>query len=254
MKSEARVKVFISLIVILIFVGLKITKDVENNSVIEAVKEDCVKLVNLDDEVYQDDIYILPEEIDILEKGVIIKDKVIWDKIAHTDTPGKYMYEGCTEVYNYGVNLILNVKENVYDRKVGYIRNIYINSNNEMNIEFDTVEFYRGEQALDEAVKDNEVERDEYGNVINKREYYVRNLSYDKEVYKINKFPVFELIEMEINHEQRGSGKLVNVDFEGLQKYIENYNNCDDGDRLLFYLDLKNNEVMAIVRQYLKYN
>ena len=59
---------------------------------------------------------------------------------------------------------------------------------------------------------------------------------------------------MEINHEQRGSGKLVNVDFEGLQKYIENYNNCDDEDRLLFYLDLKNNEVMAIVRQYLKYN
>ena len=59
---------------------------------------------------------------------------------------------------------------------------------------------------------------------------------------------------MEINDEQRGSGKLVNVDFEGLQKYIENYNNCDDEDRLLFYLDLKNNEVMAIVRQYLKYN
>lgn len=254
MKNEVRVKVFISLIVILILVGFKITKQIDDNKSVEAVKEDYVKLINLSDEVYQDDIYILPEEIELLEKGVIINDKVVWDKIAHTDTPGKYMYEGYTEIYNYGVNLILKVKENVYDRKVGYIRNIYIDSNKDMSIEFDTVEFYRGEEAVNEAIKDNEVERDEHGNIINQREYYVRNSNYEKEIYKINKFPVLELIEIEINDKQRGSGKLVNVDFEGLKKYIETYNNCDDEDKLLFYMDLKNNEVMAIVRQYLKYN
>ncbi len=255
MESNLRLRVSIVLVTILIIFGCKIIKQADDNKAIEVnLNEPLMNLVSLNEEVYQQEIYILPEEIEFDNNSMLIKDKVVWDKVAVTDTPGKYMYEGHMENYNYCVNLILNVKENIYDRKVGYIRNIFINNDKDMSIEFDSAEFFKDEEALYEAIKDNEVEIDNYGNFVNLCGYYIRNSSYDKEIFKINKFPVLELVEIEINGEQRGSGKLVNVDFETLKKYIDNYNNCDDEEKLLFYINIKNNEIVSIVRQYLEYN
>lgn len=226
----------------------------DNNSLEVNVNNHFLEIIKLNEEVFQQDIYILPDEIEVEVNNEKIIKPVMWEKEAVTDTPGKYMYEGYTEDYNYCINLVLNVKENTYKREIGYIRNIYTNESNETFIEFDIAEFYKGEQALNEAIKDNEAAIDVDGNYINQCGYYIRNSSYDNEVLKINRFPVCELIDVEINDEQRGSLNLVNVDFETLKRYIDNYNNSEDEEKLLFYIDIKNNEVMSIVRQYLKYN
>lgn len=255
MKKSIEAVFFISLMTMLIIIGYKSCKSIYEDSTVEVnVTKPFIELINLYDEVYQQDIYILPEEVEVVVDNEKIKERVIWEKVAVTDTPGKYMYEGYTETHNYCVNLILNVKENLYKRKVGYIRNIYINDHKERIIEFDIAEFFKGEQALNEAIKDNEAAIDNCGNYINPCGYYIRNSNYDREILKINRFPVYELIDIEINDEQRGSLNLVKVDFETLKKYVDNYNNSDDERKLLFYIDIKNNEVMSIVRQYLEYN
>lgn len=225
----------------------------EINEILEEIYNK-IGIISLNAEAYQQDLYMLPEEIDIIVNGSTVKDKLIWNKKVATDTPGKYMYEGYTEVYSRCVNLTLNVKENVYERKVGYIRNIYVNEKEEVLIDFDEAEFFEGDQALVEAVKDNQVEVSRDGSYVDPCGYYIRNSSYDREIIKINSFPSYELIENEVNHEERESMDLVNVDFHTLRKYVDNYKDCDDEDKLLFYVDIKNNKVISIVRQYLQYN
>lgn len=254
MKSKAKRELIIILIIFSV-VGYEIIKEYNSKAVVETSNpKPFFQIVNLTEEIFQEDIYNLPEEISIYKNGKSLKEQVIWDKVPETNTPGKYMYEGHTKTNDCYVNLILKVKENVYGRKVGYIRNIYMNNNEEMLIEFDTIEFYEGQEAITEAIKDNEIELNDGGNPIEPCEFYVRNTTYDKEVFKINRFPIFELIEIEANDQQRGSLNLIKVDFDFFKKYIDNYNNCDDEEKLLFSIDLKNNEVMAIVRQYLEYN
>lgn len=255
MKKGIKIVFFISLVAMMFSIGYKIVKQGRDEEVVEViVNKPFSQLINMKEEVFQEEIFILPEEIQIKVNDEIVKDRVEWDKVAVTDTPGKYMYEGYTLNNNYCINLILNVKENVYDRKVGYVRNIYLNDKNQGVIEFDIVEFYKGEDALYEAVKDNEIVIEDYCAYENSFNYYIRNAAVDKQVFKINGFPIYELVDMEINDEQKGSMELVKVDFERLKQYVDNFNNCDDEEKLLFCIDLKNDEVVSMVRQYLKYN
>lgn len=254
MKNRIKIELIVFIMVILSFTAIKLGEKFNEATAVETnITKPSLKVVHLSEEIYQQDTYFLPEEIDFRIKDKIIKDKVVWDKKAVTDTPGKYMYEGHTLKYNYCVNLILNIKENHYHRKMGYIRNIYINETHERIIEFDPVEFFEGEEALIKAIKDNEIEIDKYGGIKN-LDYYIRNATYDKELYKMNKFSTFELMEREFDEEQKGGLNLVKVDFELMKKYVDNYNNSDDEEKLLFCIDLKNNEVISIIRQYLKYN
>ncbi|GEM_PF-1533975 len=234
-----------------------VSKAIDNNVAVEAMEEVLGEItvkfdiVTLNQEVYQEDIYILPEEGEVVINGEPTTDLIVWDKQATTDTPGKYMYEGHTLVYNRGVNLILNVKDNVYDRKIGYIRNIYgSNENNSIVIGFDEAEFYRGDKALAEAIKDEQVEIDEEGKYIMLNEYYVRNSSYDIVNYNIGKFPSYNLLNHEINDFKEGSRELDDVDYETIKRHIDNYKDSDEEEKLLFWIDMKNGEVITIARQY----
>lgn len=254
MKSRIKIELIVFIMIILSFTVIKLGEKSNEATAVETnITKPSLKVIHLNEEIYQGDTYILPEEIDVKIKDKFIKDRVIWDKKAVTDTPGKYMYEGNMLKYNCYVNLTLSVKENFYQRKIGYIRNIYVNENNEKVIEFDPVEFFKGEEALIKAIKDSEIAIDKYGGIEN-LEYYIRNSTYDKELYKIDKFSTFELMEIEFNDEQKSGLNLVKVDFDLMKKYIDNYNNSDEEEKLLFCIDLKNNEVISIIRQYLKYN
>lgn len=235
-----------------------ISKAIDNNVAVEVMEEVLgeitinFEIVTLNHEVYQEDVYILPEGGEVVINGEPTTDLIVWDKVATTDTPGKYMYEGHTLVYNRNVNLTLNVKNNVYERKVGYIRNIYeASENNSIMIEFDEAEFFKGDEALVEAINDEQVEINEEGKYIMLSEYYVRNSSYDMETYNVERFPTYNLLNHEVNDMQEGSKELNNVDYETIKGHIDNYKDSDEEEKLLFWIDMKNEEVINIARQYI---
>lgn len=280
MKKIVKAGLLISLMNMLILVGCKTVEEtgttsdikvsinkrnnelVKNETLFSGDKEEILKgidtkfaLLILKDEIYQGDIYILPEEGEVVVNGEAVKDTIIWDKEAVTDTPGKYMYEGHTKLYNRDVNLTLNVKKNIYDRKIVYIRNIYEDENSEyILIEFDEAEFYRGDKALEEAVKDEQMVVDENGKYSMISNYYVRNSSYDIVSYKVSSFPVYELLENEINELSNRYIDLVNVDYDTLKEHIDNYKDSEEEDKLLFWIDIKNDKVTSIVRQHVGYD
>lgn len=231
---------------------------IENNIAVDSMEEVLKEIsknfevVNISDEVYQEDVYILPEEGKVVINGETTTDLIVWDKEAITDTPGKYMYEGHTLVYNRGVNLTLYVKDNKYSRKVGYIRNIYkVNDDDSIVIEFDEAEFYQGNNALEEAIKDDQVEKDQEGKYVMLSKYYVRNSSYDIETYNVAKFSSYNLLKNDFNESKEGFNELRHIDYDTLKKHIDNYKDSDEEEKLLFWIDMKNEEVTSITRQYI---
>lgn len=219
----------------------KILTDIRN-------KMECVELSY---EVYEGSSSIsLPEEVEIKVDENKVKDYVVWESkdTNVTNTPGQYSYKGITKEYGRNVHAILNVKENVYDNKIGYIKDIYMN-NDIIYIAFDEVEFYTGEDALKEAKKDNKAIKEDDGNYVVYDDYYIRNSITGIKEYQVSKDVSMNLLDYEINPSSNTTG-LQSVDYNTLKKYIDKWKNTSAERALLFKIDMKNGIVSTMSRQF----
>ncbi|MEG1255911.1 Ig-like domain-containing protein [Clostridium sp.] len=250
---------------------------VDNNVDLENMKSRLINInsnfqaISLSDEIYQGDLYVLPEQVEVSVNGEKIKDYVIWSKEASTSTLGSIQYQGITREYGRTVNLELEVKENVYESKIGFIRDIYT-ENNIVYICFDEVKFYRGDEAVTESMKLGRGSRTpdgfilpnsnkEYENqgqdvitaedknyyIIN--DYYIKYLNNSKTTYTIDKNATFKMLAYEINP-KNNSVDLQEVDYNTLKNYIDNWKNTDAERAILFWIDMKNDIVIEMYKQF----
>jgi len=161
--------------------------DIENmEKVLSSIREK-MEGVELSYEIYEGNgSFSLPEEVEITVDNNKVKDYVLWEKakIDILNQPGPYSYNGITKEYGRNAHATLNIKENVYDSKIGYITDMYT-ENNTIYISFDEVQFYFGEEALIEAKKDNRAELQEDGTYFKANGYYIRNSVVQTKVYLI---------------------------------------------------------------------
>ncbi|MDZ5000817.1 hypothetical protein GNF79_17480, partial [Clostridium perfringens] len=116
-------------------------------------KFDVIKLTN---SVYQDSEFNLQQSVTTDINGESISLPLTWN-ISKVDTinAGTFSYYGVNEEYGRQVEMNLTVLENVYDKQIGCINNIYT-IDGKTYIDVDLVEFYFGNEiALKEALKDN---------------------------------------------------------------------------------------------------
>ncbi|MDZ4957144.1 hypothetical protein GNF51_15380, partial [Clostridium perfringens] len=142
--------------------------------------------------IYQNTNYYLPTETKTIINDEEILLPIVWSNPqVDSRLPGSFIYEGFNEEYGRKVEMEItvleNVKvemettglENVYDKQIGCINNIYT-IDGKTYIDVDLIEFYRGEQALKEALKDNAEKVFSYtenGTPYIPNGYYIRNES-----------------------------------------------------------------------------
>ncbi|WP_346899891.1 tetratricopeptide repeat protein [Clostridium sp. UBA7503] len=226
--------------------------DTENMQKILANIRGKMEGVELFYDIYEDDLsFDLPEEVEIIIDNNKIKDYVLWEKskIDILNQPGQYSYNGVTKEYGRNVHVTLNIKENVYDSRMGYVKNIYTD-NNIIYISFDEVEFYTGEDALVEAKKDNKAIKEEDGTYIVYDDYYIRNSVVETKVYEVSKNVAINLLAYEVNQDNN-TIDFQTVNYDTFKKHIDKYKKDASTERaLLCKVDMKNNIVALISRQY----
>jgi len=226
--------------------------DTENMEKILANIREKMEGVELFYDIYEDDLsFDLPEEVEIIVDNNKIKDYVLWEKskIDILNQPGQYSYNGVTKEYGRNVHVTLNIKENVYDSRMGYVKNIYTD-NNIIYISFDEVEFYTGEDALVEAKKDNKAIKEEDGTYIVYDGYYIRNSVVETKVHEVSKNVAINLLAYEVNQDNN-TIDFQTVNYDTFKKHIDKYKKDASTERaLLCKVDMKNNIVALISRQY----
>lgn len=226
--------------------------DTENMENILASIRGKMEGVELSYDIYEDDIsFALPEEVEIIVDNNKIKDYVLWEKskIDILNQPGQYSYNGVTKEYGRNVHVTLNIKENMYDSRIGYVKNIYTD-NNIIYISFDEVEFYTGEDALVEAKKDNKAIKEEDGTYIVYDDYYIRNSVVETKVYEVSKDVAMNLLAYEVNPDNNKID-FQTVNYDTFKKHIDKYKkNTSAARALLCKVDMKNSIVASISRQF----
>lgn len=226
--------------------------DTENMENILASIRGKMEGVELSYDIYEDDIsFALPEEVEIIVDNNKIKDYVLWEKskIDILNQPGQYSYNGVTKEYGRNVHVTLNIKENMYDSRIGYVKNIYTD-NNIIYISFDEVEFYTGEDALVEAKKDNKAIKEEDGTYIVYDDYYIRNSVVETKVYEVSKDVAMNLLAYEVNPDNNKID-FQTVNYDTFKKHIDKYKkNTSAARALLCKVDMKDSIVASISRQF----
>ncbi|WP_346884780.1 hypothetical protein [Clostridium sp. UBA4395] len=208
--------------------------------------------IELSYDIYEDDIsFVLPEEVEVIVDNNKIKDYVLWEKskIDILNQPGQYSYNGVTKEYGRNVHATLNIKENMYDSRIGYVKDIYTD-NNVIYISFDEVEFYTGEDALVEAKKDNKAIKEEDGTYVVYDDYYIRNSVVETKVYEVSKDVAMNLLAYEVNPDNNKID-FQTVNYDTFKKHIDKYKKNTSAERaLLCKVDIKNSIVASISRQF----
>ncbi|WP_346937007.1 hypothetical protein, partial [Clostridium sp.] len=226
--------------------------DIENMEKVLTSIRDKMESVELSYEIYEDDgSFVLPQEVDITVDNNKDKDYVLWRKenLGISNKPGQYSYNGLTKEYGRNVHVTLNVKENVYDSRIGLVTDIYT-ENNTIYISFDEVEFYTGEEALAEAKKDNKAIKEEDGTYIVYDDYYIRNSAVETKVYEVSKDVAMNLLAYEVNPDNNKID-FQKVNYDTFKKHIDKYKNDTSAERaLLCKVDMKNKIVASMSRQF----
>lgn len=208
-------------------------------------KNKVLEATNLSASVYENENYTLPNEVNIsiLDKQLLLPVK--WNNTnIDTSTPGTFTYEGYDSKLGSKVVLELTVLENVYTQQIGYIKNIYKNRNQEY-VDVDLIEFYHGDIAVREAIKDNKAVLDDDGSYYVYNGYYIRNTDESTITYEISDDCIFTLLPFDLNPKASSLDDMVDVNYD------EFVNHRKKNDRYLYYIDIKNNEVYSIKKIFL---
>ncbi len=128
--------------------------DTDNMETILKDLKSSFEITMLQDSVYEKAPFTLPTNVTLKINNVDTLDTVKWNTSSvDTNNDGTYNFKGTSEKYERPVELVLTVKKIVKEKKIGYVKKVY-ESNDKKFLEFDTVEFFEGNQAIEEAKKD----------------------------------------------------------------------------------------------------
>lgn len=249
--------------------------DSENMKTVAKEISSKFEVIKLKESIYEESAYTLPRSVSTDINGASLSLPLSWNiATIDTTTTGTFTYYGINEEYGRQVEFTLIILENVYDKQIGCINNIYT-IDGKTYIDVDLVEFYRGrEESLKEFLKDN-TNKDEIDLPTNDKGeyyvpdgYYIRNNSSKLTTYELSSDCSFQLL----NHDFLRLGynvpppenSSINEDasFKDFINYIDLINPMDIGDldvsngkpithrESLCWIEIKNGVAYSIYRQY----
>lgn len=132
--------------------------------------------------------------------------------------------------------------------QIGFINNISENNGN-IYIYFDKAEFFTGEAAKQEIIKDNAIEKlDPNGAVYD--DYYLRNTSINNKTYKLSPNITTSLCKYTISANGR-SADLIPTSLNTFKNYVNSKLSANAyGRPLLFWIDYSDDTIINIRMQY----
>ena len=219
--------------------------DIENMKLLLKEISSKFEVIKISNSVYQNSSYTLPKEVNINVYDTSVSIPVTWNnENVDTNSIGTFTYEGYNDEYGRKIIVDLTVIENVYDKQVGWVKNIYI-SNNKAYADIDLIELYLGhDEALKEAIKDGKAGIDENGKYFLPDPIWIRNNSDTIVTYPLNSdCGVYLLYPYD-------RSTLVNTSHDDLLKeYTKSINN--ERRTLLLWIESKNGSAYKITEQYL---
>ncbi|MDP4087865.1 MAG: Ig-like domain-containing protein [Bacillota bacterium] len=197
--------------------------------------------------VNQGEEYKLPEKVTaVMSDKSTVDMKVTWSTAkVDTSQAGVQKIEGTVSGYSPKVILTLTIKpkQTVSGNKMGYIKKVY-EENGKKYIQVDEVEWYTGDQAIEEAKKDGNAEKDENGQYFVPDDYYMRDNTHDITTYEVTDSTVFKLLDL---GGASVSAKVVTYD---AFKTASVSGTSVSGSQLLCSISISNNIVTNIEEQY----
>ena len=243
--------------------------DIENMKLLLKEISSKFEVINLTSSIYQYSNYALPKNANITILGDSVQIPITWDnEIVDTESLGTFKYEGFNEEYGRKVIMNITILENVYDKQIGCIKNVY-SSNGKTYIDVDLVELYLGfEEAVAEAIKDNKAAINENGEYFLPNSYYIRNNSTKLTTYEVSNSCLIQLLARDFSTlgydiEYTGTSHELNpVSFDEFKKYIsvrniiflesnsKNEIKTITDTTTLFWIEIKNGVTNSIYRQH----
>lgn len=134
-------------------------------------------------------------------------------------------------------------------KKIGYVKKVYDKSGKRY-LTIDFVDIYFGSQAIKEAVKDGNAEKDENGNYFVYDDYYMRNSSTKLSTYEISKTANIYMC----NFNAMNSTMNQKITYDQFKKAISTGKMTSPfygSPRMPYYVYLQGNTIIKIEQQYL---
>ncbi|MHC1681746.1 MAG: Ig-like domain-containing protein [Clostridiaceae bacterium] len=162
--------------------------DVDNMNASLKEIQNKFEVITIEKTLYQNNSYILQNTVSLKLNNLedINNATIKWNNTnVDTSKAGTFTYDGVIEQYGRSVKLILNVLPIVKEKKIGIIKDVY-ESNGKRYVKVDEVEFYVGDKALQEGLKDkSDKVYFEDGKYHIYDSYYIRNKNPQLKVYEI---------------------------------------------------------------------
>lgn len=177
---------------------LAINNNVDVDNMNTSLKEiqNKFEVITIEKTLYQNNSYTLQNEVSFkLNNAEDINNAPIKWSNTNVDTSkaGTFTYDGVVEQYGRSVKLTLNVLPIVKEKKIGIIKDVY-ESNGKRFVKVDEVEFYMGDKALQEGLKDkSDKVYFENGKYHIYDSYYIRNKNPQVKVYEIANNATFNI-------------------------------------------------------------
>lgn len=246
--------------------------DAENMKKVSEEISSKFDVININDKVEQNSEYYFPKNVTAVINDQSITLPIKWDYAkVDTSNSGTFEYYGFNEEYGRKIKVTLTVPQVVYDKQIGCIENIYT-TNGKTYIDVDLVGFYITKNlSLQEAFKDKKdipiIESTEELSLLDG--YYIKNDYSTITTYELSNDCSFQLLHHDfvetlgLNRDYPGNSSInLIASFDNFKDYIDLRNPMDIGDLViddntiltnrgtLCWIELKNNVVYSIYRQY----
>lgn len=143
-------------------------------------------VIKITETITQNSKYSLPNEVIAEINNNKISLPIFWlNSKVDTSQLRTVKYEGLNEEYGRKIEMEILVTANNYATEYGYIKNIYM-KNDKLYADIDLVEYYSGDKAIEEAIKDNSTKID-LDAIYLDGPYYTRNNSKEITTYELDK-------------------------------------------------------------------
>ncbi len=226
--------------------------DIDNMKIILKEISSKFEVIKISNSVYQNDNYALPKQVIINVSDNSMTIPITWDnEKVDTSNLGTLTYEGYNDEYGRKIVAELTVLENVYDKQIGWLKNLY-EKNGEIYIDIDLVEFYLGrEEALREAIKDGKAGIDENGEYFLPDPVWIRNNSDSIFTYQVSSDSSYSLCGYNTTpNDPYDRGLVSKVSYDEFLN-VFNKTKTNESRILLVWIDIKNGSISKITEQFL---
>lgn len=222
--------------------------DVENMKSILNNISPKFDIINLSNSIYQDEEYNLPANINYAIGNTPCSLSISWNAAADTSVLGEYVYEGYNEEFGRTIKMSLEVLPNSFDEQIGYIKDIY-KENGNTYVAVDLIEFYTGNEAVSQAIKDDKALLKEDGTYFVYNDLYIRNKYDTITTYQVSDNCYFELFSFDLEPSLGKSSETKSVDYDTFSKKIEEIRTNEY--LILCWIDIQNGVTNSLHRQYI---